>query len=494
MINLIKKFSLLLAFFLINKAILACETTIPNEKKNQVIKITELSPVTFHGFSHAHAAGFKGEGQIIAFIEQASPDHPQFFEGQMTQIDLSHTVNHCGLDKSPWRYSKEGWPGHNKVTTINSLINSVGKEGGEKSPTHGNHVIGIAIGQPGNYPYQFEGNRYEASFEGGCCPKAKALSFANSNLYPSNNLLAFHDLSVSIPAAGLCIYTLDDVLHNIELGGYKLLPSGILKISSQKLVSPEDENYKRAQWIRQEILKEINQFFPEQDKEFLKIRKIDDSTLLCFQEFFSSPSKILNCSCGLMALSDPLNDFKIPDTILNYLADNLEEKDKILILSANNQGQNLSEYAQQNYFKCFANHPKLKERFLIAVNIVAQNKDDTNYGAVYLPNGNTMTVGRGWLSNWPGERLKDFTVCALGNTLSGYALPDNLNGACFEVHNGTSEAAPVVASLCALIMQKDGLNGAQTVQRIKSTSIRFGNPDYTGCGFIWAPNALGLLR
>ena len=91
-------------------------------------------------------------------------------------------------------------------------------------------------------------------------------------------------------------------------------------------------------------------------------------------------------------------------------------------------------------------------------------------------------------SNYPGETFKSLCLSAVGsNIISGYI--ENK----FQRASGTSEAAPLIASLAGLVKQRfPEMSGPQVIQRLKDTALPLGESKFTGCGYIWAPAAMGL--
>ena len=78
------------------------------------------------------------------------------------------------------------------------------------------------------------------------------------------------------------------------------------------------------------------------------------------------------------------------------------------------------------------------------------------------------------------------------NIISGYGDPEDISNL-FYKDSGTSMAASVVSSLCTLVAQKyPHMKASEIVAKIKANAIKFGDPRYTGCGYIWVPSVLDL--
>ncbi|MGI4852349.1 MAG: S8 family serine peptidase [Janthinobacterium lividum] len=466
--------------------------TIDQDQNRTTIIIT--SPVDFHGFAEAHERGIKGHNQTIAFIENTPTlNHPQFQENQITLFDVSHRANYYGQDISTWRRSKE-----DEETESRFNLDWILDNHNIQDHYHGNHVIGIAVGQPGLYNYVLNDNTdkkkndIKLSFKGGCSPLARVINYDYSNFYPKQEWNWLDNPIKKHFPTGVCVYTYEDLYTKIELSGYTKIAEDIYRLKEAKKVKYEEINDLIS--LRKETKNKIDAM-SENERNFYKETKIDDSLMQAFRAFFKSEARILNASLQLMPLCDPLNSYKIPSYIVEEIAEGLEKNDKILVLAANNECINLSSSLKFNYFKDFFYHSSLKDRSLIAINIVPYEDEFfcKNLGTVLLKDQTVLNIGLGNQSNYPGSDLKEFALCALGKTISGSESLDNKCQNLFSVGNGTSMAAPVISSLCALMAEKyPHFNGKEIVSRIKETAIKFGNPDYTGCGFLYAPSSLGL--
>jgi hypothetical protein len=140
-------------------------------------------------------------------------------------------------------------------------------------------------------------------------------------------------------------------------------------------------------------------------------------------------------------------------------------------------------------------HPKIKSRMLIAVNVQTLEIESSQDAApsapkieIELPDGVTKQIALFKSSNIPGQDLAEFSISAFGShILSGFANND------LSIESGTSEAAPLIAGTCVLIKQKHPeWNGVKIVEQIKNTvmpvSKRF--QSFYGLGILNASNAL----
>ena len=61
--------------------------------------------------------------------------------------------------------------------------------------------------------------------------------------------------------------------------------------------------------------------------------------------------------------------------------------------------------------------------------------------------------------------------------------------------SGTSESAPIITSLAALVKQKfPKISGPEVIQKLKDTALPLGEPRFTGLGYVWAPAALEIME
>ena len=206
--------------------------------------------------------------------------------------------------------------------------------------------------------------------------------------------------------------------------------------------------------------------------------KIDDSLVDAFDQAFKSGAKVLNFSMILASITDPLSDYRIPEPLLQKITQGLVANDQILVMAANNQGRNLSEYKNQVYFKQFSENADISSRMLIVMNVYIGKKG--------------KKIKRFYTSNWPGKDLSNYTVSAFGkDVVSGYSLKGS---EVFRAVSGTSQAAPKVAGFCLLVEQffKDSsqeITSCGIVDFVKRTARPLGDPEIFGKGLI-NPDAL----
>ena len=150
---------------------------------------------------------------------------------------------------------------------------------------------------------------------------------------------------------------------------------------------------------------------------------------------------------------------------------------------------------QTTNIRQFAGHPKIGPRLLIAVNA----QPDQQIFGHDLQHPTTLASGKEislfYSSNIPGENLWSFSVSAYGaRNLSAWAGGGTADA--FSIESGTSEAAPQIASLCALLKEKyPHMTASNIVERIKrsATAVPAAMRPIYGWGVIHAGRALELV-
>ena len=411
--------------------------------------------ISLQGFDVAHAAGYKGEGQIIAVLNDA-PDinHPAFRDpakrGKIHIFDVTRTPPPTmGKDISNFRYPEKFYDRPQMV------INYV-----KSSLAHGNHVVGLINGKAGQYG--------KILFLGGAAPDCEVHSYIEGTA----PLILF-----GLKVKGEALFSYYDLLNL-----YK---------------SNHDDGLISKQM-------EIANKYPE----FFKDRPYDDALLQAFDEISKTKAIGINASFVIKTIVHPETDL-VPQEVLDRIGECLKKEDQILVLSANNQYErNLSGPSHdQIYFQQFAAHPEIGPRLLIAVNAqpdqkesvtmpakLASQKEVSLFFSSNIPGGQYKpTKGQKIL---PANRLWSFAVSAYGaRNLSAYGQTGASNE--FYIASGTSEAAPQITSLCALIKQKyPHMTAAQIVKRVKMSATPVPpkmRPIY-GWGVINAERALELGR
>lgn len=418
--------------------------------------------LTLHGFDKVHQSGLRGEGQTVIFFESnVDVQHPAFDENNVMCYDVGRNIVVNGEDKSSFRYTNE----------YMSFLEGIYSDPARSRSDHGNHVIGIVVGQP------------TLIFLGGALPGAKAINVSYSHIHPQRCWRPVNGSCYS--TMGLSCYGVWDAIEKKELDVQFKTCDWEHKLWEGLPMSPLDISiYQEDEKCRNETKVNIkNSLLPVMDR--LK-SPADDSLLYAFQLAADLEGVAINVSAILASLCDPLNNFYMPERFIDIISESLVKKDKILVLSANNQNKrNLSDFDQQIYFKQLANHEKIGPRLLIAINVDVTN--DAPY--IELPNDMMVGVRLFYSSNYPGSDLKDYAVSAFGSNILSAS---SFNGEQFVTNSGTSQSAPMVASLCALWKQKDpSLSGVQIVQKIKDTAINLIDGETFGHGLI---NAWALLK
>jgi len=169
------------------------------------------------------------------------------------------------------------------------------------------------------------------------------------------------------------------------------------------------------------------------------LRLVDDSINEAFQLTFSRAEPVITRSFGLRSPMDWKNEFEADPAFINFLADGFEKNDQVLIISAGNEGNNISEclekglklYEEGNdprmspierdyskhkasvnltkkIFKQFAEHPILRKRVLIAIN--AQVCSDKIENRVTFLNGMNASAILGLCTHYPIVSLLFFSL------------------------------------------------------------------------------------
>jgi subtilisin family serine protease len=210
------------------------------------------------------------------------------------------------------------------------------------------------------------------------------------------------------------------------------------------------------------------------------------------------------------AANGPL--LSIVTQIFNYA----NRKGMLIVIAAGNHMKDMDDHNDGIYsptfYNAFCNAPHVVCVSAVGPEVASANPDNvawyTDFGRsgidVAAPGGNS-DAANGWpFSKWPwgfGDRslvwsycpkdkldgltmegVPKLTVCALGNRLSGLM--------------GTSQAAPHVAGLAALLMAEYGTGNVSFIKsRITSSAIDLGEPGtdpFYGRGRIDVAQALGL--
>lgn len=467
-------------FLLIISQGLASQITISDEKGCSIQETQGTNFLSLHGFDKAHKAGLSGQGQTIIFLESnVTCDHPLFEASPpITKYDVGRNIEAKGEDKSSYRYTDDHESFYDNIDS-------------DENSTHGNHVIGMAVGQPVQKEVICGNKKHSYTLIGGAVPNAQAINIIHSHVYPSS--FAWCPASRFM---GTSLYGPLDALNKTGLNkNYKNLDLESMTENGGPMSQETLSWYKRDQINRWRGLKKAEVALPE-IKERLAL-PADDSFLDAFKLASELDGVAINISAILYEIVDPLNGYHIPPQVLDFMGEALEKGDKILVVAGGNEYDNLTTLKSHVYFKDLAAHPQIGPRLLIAINAADRSKRSgihdyqINFpNVISLPNGYAIDIDLFWSSNYPGQDLKDFAVSAFGShVISGWKTQEDQ---LFSSESGTSEAAPLIASLCTLWKQKDpSLTGPQIVQKVKDTVIPIGHEEFFGKGLI---NAWALLQ
>lgn len=413
------------------------------------------------GFSRLHAIGITGKGTKVCVVESGQAcdlNHP-VFEGVRNQIELISVGRASNVPEGFEDRSRRRYPADNEIE--HGLLEGIRDQNGP----HGTHVAALIVSHPQQHTQEF------LEFPGGVAPNARMSFIEVSRVYLKD---CWQDGGSR--HYGTALYNFKDVDLKPELD-LDAQQNFDFKSNQYRRGSKYEGGFTPEKYL--EFYRSTRKFF----FSFLRLspyynEKIDDSLVDAFDQAFKSGAKVLNFSMILASITDPLSDYRIPEPLLQKIAQGLVANDQILVMAANNQGRNLSEYKNQVYFKQFSENADISSRMLIVMNVYISKKSNR--------------IKRFYSSNWPGKDLSDYTVSAFGkDVVSGYSL----NGSeIFRAVSGTSQAAPKVSGFCVLIEQfyKDSnqeITSCGIVDFIKRTARPLGDPEIFGKGLI-NPDAL----
>ena len=415
----------------------------------------------FEGFSRLHARGITGKGTKVCVVESQDAcyrNHPAF-EGVRDQIEFISVGRASNVPEGFEDRSRRRYPADNEIEP--ELLEGIQDQNGP----HGTHVAALIISHPQQHTQEF------LEFPGGVAPDAR-MSFIEI----SGVCLKDCWQDAESRNYGTALYSFKDVDLKPELD-----------LDAQENFDFESNQYRRGSKYEGGFTPETYLKFYRSTRNFffsfLRLspyynEKIDDSLVDAFDQAFKSGAKVLNFSMILASITDPLSDYRIPEPLLQKITQGLVANDQILVMAANNQGRNLSEYKNQVYFKQFSENADISSRMLIVMNVYIGKKG--------------KKIKRFYTSNWPGKDLSNYTVSAFGkDVVSGYSLKGS---EVFRAVSGTSQAAPKVAGFCLLVEQffKDSsqeITSCGIVDFVKRTARPLGDPEIFGKGLI-NPDAL----
>lgn len=372
--------------------------------------VTGTDYLSLHQFKTVHARGIRGEGMHIAFLEQAFELHPEagerFLEDSVKLYDASHhPENYDVVSKRGQYIGKERPPlFYEKFLKKDTLKQS------RLETDHATQVISLCNGKP------IDG------FLGGVAPQAKAHVYHYSRMFLRKD------------GRGSSIFS---------------------AIEFQK------------KYLNKQISPSYFSWCSLEDSGILQEEPIDESMTCAFNHIFSNPNiHVVNASTNLFNYADPflyplksmsvtdiLEGNTVQDSTKEWLAKGLEKNDQILVLAAGNQEENLSitsastspEHYLYSYKRSLLDHPVLKDRIVLALNITLDK-----------PGG--YCIKR--VGNFPGDLsyLQEASLCAFGSNIyyGRNVFYDEMFSAWTDGEvreTGTSLSAPIIASYLALMKQ-----------------------------------------
>lgn len=312
----------------------------------------------------------------------------------------------------------------------------------EENCAHGNHIVGIALGNPRFISLD---RKKEIFYPGGCCPEAQGY-----------------------------VYTYSSFLHSYSKN-QNCVGVSILSMKQFEDYSLADELYRC-----------LDLKLTSEEVHYINKRPIDESPLKALVDALNGPAFVINWSSIPYYLMDPRKEpYGIPSSLLEEIATLASAKDKILVFAAGNWGQSFEESEISLFYKQILDHEILSQRVVFAVNLCLSEKEDPNLFGTLELSGHEVYFKLNESSNYPGSLFNNLSLCALGSDiLSGWQ--DNF----FSLQSGTSQAAPIISSVLALMKQRFAdLSGPEILQNLKNTSLPLGNEKLK---YVWPPSALNL--
>lgn len=410
------------------------------------------------GFSKLHMKGITGKGTKVCVVEPRACDRNHLaFQSVKNQVDFISVGHESELPLGFKELSRRRYPTEEMRNFLEGIKN--------QNDTHGTHVGALIVSQP-------QQHQASLAFPGGIAPDAHMSFIAISCVYLKH---CWQTPRTRIYGTALYSFQEADLDPRLDIQAHIDFDFVNKKFRDPNKGSfcTEDEylefDIEMREWIFSAL--RVTPYYKE---------KIDDSLLDAFDQAFKSGAKVLNFSMILASIADPLNEYHIPERFLQKIAQGLIDNDQVLVMAANNQGYDLSDYKEQVYFKQFSENPDISSRMLIVMNVYIEK--------------NTNKIERFYSSNWPGKDLHDYTVSAFGTeVVSAYSQEASK---LFYTESGTSQAAAKVSGFCLLIEQfhKDRnhlITSSEIVDFVKQTATPLGDPKKFGKGLI---NPDALLR
>ncbi|MBP7846369.1 MAG: S8 family serine peptidase [Candidatus Pacebacteria bacterium] len=445
----------------------------PHEKRvqNQFAN----NPIWLHGFSQLHEQGIKGKDIQIAFLENGvDQNHSQFKDKQIKIIDCSQWKDIIGEDKA--------------IVRENDQLNfrRLGLRGmGINKSLHGNHVVGVSLSQQQSIEYETDtaffldnpqagttdeglsnGNGpflYTGKHPGGCCPEAEGIVYTYSTYFHGKQ-------------------------KKLEMNGISIL--SIKKLRDFDLLNKFYDQESEKEVTLEKYYSNIKPPLTLEETKFIWEYPLDRSPIKAFEEALAGPAFAINWSSTPYFFMNPSDQYKVPMDLLNKFGELSEKNDKVIIFCANNQYTCLEKKYEFEFYKQIINHPILSKRVIFAVNVCPTTQEDEKKLGEICINGYQIPFKLYCSSNYPGESLHSICLSAVGS----HIISGDKNNE-YTRDSGTSESAPIITSLAALVKQKfPKISGPEVIQKLKDTALPLGEPRFTGLGYVWAPAALEIME
>jgi hypothetical protein len=387
----------------------------------------------FHDILYSvHERGITGKGTHVCLLEDGCTLSHRVFKGVENQLH--------GIDVS---LREEALPGYQDQSTLRypkgtSILQDefplLMSTADARPCWAGDHTSQLIVSKP---------SKIVKEFKGGVAPDAEMTIIAGSHVRLSEFWQSPQTLNTST-----ALYTLEDVDSDDSLDGrFK----DIADIESYKARKESVFSRLRSQSFYKHI--------------------IDDSAITQLETAFMTGAKVISIPRELTMLENSKDRYRIPLWILKIIENGLLMSDQVLVLSANNNSKNLSEFTEQPYFKQFTECPAIASRMLIVVNVGQITEAEYEIGPK---------------CNYPGKDLKDFTVSAYG--IGAQCMDEYYD--CTTGLMSPALASARVAGYCLLVQQwftqKYGKapTASEIVEIVKNHAIPIGNPEIFGKGLV----------
>ena len=408
-----------------------------------------------HPFGKVHEKGLTGKDVQVAVIERDFPqdcagfDHSKRHLYDSTIVPAPYTKEAILINPHPVPAEEDYF--FNSFYQLNPELKRWLKDKKPRSlrsdhkmgDNHATQVTGLLIG------YKNE------LFPGGCAPNLRVHIY-NRDIFMSKMVADYSELS---PYQGTGLFSVEESLEKI-IGSKTFFKPGCL------VPSDPQQALEELDWI-------------EKNQTHCKIYKqapLNPTLKIALDHMFENPYiSVINASLRMTEFSNPFEDGKVPQDILEWMADGLAHHDQILVLAAGNAGDDLtttdlSDYA---YIRSLITHEELRKRVVLALNVSVTQAPESSPVFAGIPISRTKS------SNYPGEDplIQQMTLAAIGNNI--------IYNPGQKPEDGTSLSAPIITAYLSLLKEKHPEKPmVEIVETAKKHAQNFGQPDQFGNGVI----------